>query len=258
MSRGASGETRASLDVKTLTRLVQRAGALALERRREASTELPEEVAARVEEKLVELLPARASALSIVSERSGLDAATFAKSATGLVLSALDGPEAWAAGVPTWSIALALVENGVATAAAVYVPAADDLYTVQGDVFRWNGDVVPKGGLAPTRTGFVLALADLDRRSPLRLRRRHPLGSPAYHLALVARGGADGALLERPSLCDVAPGLALLAAAGGEAIDLASGRIVGLAAWLDGRPPRRLLVARQGASAEILQRMRRA
>ena len=159
-------------------------------------------------------------------------------------MSALDGADAWAAGVPTWSIALALVENGVTTAAAVYVPAADDLYVAQGGVLRWNGELVPAGGLEPARTGFVLALADLARRSPLRLRRRHPLGSPAYHLALVARGGADGALLDRPRLCDVAPGLALLAATGGEAIDLRERTPVGLGAWLDSRPPRRLLVAR--------------
>jgi fructose-1,6-bisphosphatase/inositol monophosphatase family enzyme len=259
MSRGGPpSEPRGLLDARALTRLAQRAGAIALERRREASTELPEEVAARIEEKIVEMLPARASSLLVVSERSGRSAADLEKSRAALVVSALDGADAWAAGVPTWSVALALVENGETTAATVYVPAADDLYVAHGGVLRWNGEVVPEGGLEPTRTGFVLALADLTRRSPLRLRRRHPLGSPAYHLALVARGGADGALLDRPRLCDVAPGLALLGATGGEAIDLASGRTVGLGAWLDSRPPRRLLVARHGASGEILQRMRRA
>jgi myo-inositol-1(or 4)-monophosphatase len=259
MSRsGAPSETRGSLDARALARLAQKAGAIALECRREASTELPEEVAARVEEKLIELLPARASSLAIVSERSGVGATDLGSSGSGLVISALDGADAWAAGVPTWSVALALVEDGAPTAAVVYVPAADDLYAVQGGVLRWNGEVVPEGGLDPARTGFVLALADLDRRSPLRLRRRQPLGSPAYHMALVARGGADGALLDRPRLCDVAAGMALLGAAGGEVIDIAKGRPVPLSAWLEGRPPRRLLVARRGAAAEILQRMRRS
>jgi myo-inositol-1(or 4)-monophosphatase len=105
----------------------------------------------------------------------------------------------------------------------------------------------------------VLALADLARRSPLRLGRRRPaLGSPAYHLALVARGAADGAILEQARLWDVAAGLALLEASGGEAIDLATGRSVDLDAWLGGDPPRRLLAARRGARAELLQRVRRA
>jgi fructose-1,6-bisphosphatase/inositol monophosphatase family enzyme len=83
------------------------------------------------------------------------------------------------------------------------------------------------------------------------------LGSPAYHLALVARGAAAGALLEQPRLWEVAPGLALLEASGGEAIDPGTGRRIDVQAWLAGRPPKRLLAARRGAAAELLQRLRR-
>jgi len=252
----ATGETRAALDARTLARLARQSGALALAERREGTGEAPA-VAARVEEHLVASLPARARALPRLSERSGDGVTRPVGSA--LVLSPLDGAEAWAAGVPTWTIALALLDPGKPSTSVVYAPAVDDLYVAQAGVLRWNGEVVPEGGFEPARTGLILALADVARRVPLGLRRRRrALGSPAYHLALVARGAADGAILERPHLWDVAPGLALLEASGAEAIDLASRKRVDLEDWFRGRPPKRLVAARRGAMDEVLHRLRRS
>jgi myo-inositol-1(or 4)-monophosphatase len=78
------------------------------------------------------------------------------------------------------------------------------------------------------------------------------LGSTAYHLALVARGAAIGALLGRPRLWDLAAGAALLAAVGGD-LRYRSGGRVDLTTLLQGeRAPEALVAAGPGMLADVL------
>lgn len=253
MSRAASGERRLALDARTLAKLVRQTGLLALEQWRSESGTSPDAVSQSLEAHLLEHLSGRARHLPRLA--AGKPRTTPEE---GLVLCALDGADAWSAHVPTWTVAAALLEGGCLSTGVVYAPAVDDLYVASGGVLRWNGEIVPLGGHPPERTGFVLSLADAKRRNPLGLgRRRAPLGSSAYHLALVARGSADGAILEQPRFADLAPGLALLEAAGGEVVDPSSGKPVTLEALLSGRAPRRILASRRGVTAELLRRLRR-
>jgi myo-inositol-1(or 4)-monophosphatase len=82
------------------------------------------------------------------------------------------------------------------------------------------------------------------------------LGSTAYHLALVARGVAVGALLGRPRAWDLAGGTALVRAAGGDVTDLA-GESLDFAELLTGASPRSALVAfGAGYGADIVRMFR--
>ena len=166
------------------------------------------------------------------------------------------------AGLPTWSISLGLLFDGVPVAGVVWLPAFRDLYVVHGGVLRWNGEIVPRGGVAPRHTGFVLAYSEFHRRLSLRFgagsRKMRSLGSTAYHLALVARGAAEAAIVGQVHLWDVAAGAAMLAAVGGDLVSLRSGKPFEPRPMLDGSPSRDFLVAaREGALPGVLARIRR-
>jgi myo-inositol-1(or 4)-monophosphatase len=118
---------------------------------------------------------------------------------------------------------------------------------------------VPHGGVVPQHDGFILAYSEFHRRHLISFRgKMRALGSTAYHLALVARGAAEAAILGRARVWDVAAGLALLEAAGGELVYLKSGRRVDLAELLDGSLSKDIMVAaRAGSIARILKQIGR-
>ncbi|MFM8411198.1 MAG: inositol monophosphatase family protein [Alphaproteobacteria bacterium] len=179
-----------------------------------------------------------------------------------LAVDPIDGTDAYVAGLPTWSISIGLLHDGLPVAGVVWLPAFRDLYVAHGGVLRWNGEVVPRGGVAPRHTGFVLAYSEFHRRLSLRFgpgsRKMRSLGSTAYHLALVARGAAEAAIVGRVHLWDLAAGAAMLAATGGELVSLRSGKPLDPRPLLDGSPSRDFLVAaREGAMPGVLARIRR-
>jgi myo-inositol-1(or 4)-monophosphatase len=138
------------------------------------------------------------------------------------IVDPLDGTKEFIAGIPEWSVSVALAVDGRPVAGGVYNPVQEHL--VLGAV-----------GLGVTLNGEPVAMTDpatfdgarvLASRSEMRRGEWHrfeaaglevvPTGSVAYKLALVAAGLADATWTLCPkSEWDVAAGAALVAAGGG-------------------------------------------
>jgi myo-inositol-1(or 4)-monophosphatase len=162
------------------------------------------------------------------------------------IVDPVDGTRDLVAGVPEWSVSVALVEDGRPVAGGVSNPSTGELFlgSLESGV-TYNGSSVRVSGRKSLQGAVVLASrSEVERGEwerfsggPLVIR---PLGSIAYKLALVAAGLADATW----TLCpkhewDVAGGVALVEAAGGFAqsprgspigFNLRSPRIVGLLA----------------------------
>lgn len=257
---------RPPLDARALVRLARRGGEIGLARFRRAEAEGKADaslvtVADREIERMVRAELARSHpGIGILGEeypRRGDPAAGWA-----VAIDPIDGTDAYVAGLPTWAISIGLLHRGAPVSGVVYLPAFRDLYVAHGGVLRWNGAVVPEGGVPPRHSGFVLAYSEFHRRLRMRFatgaRKMRSLGSTAYHLGLVARGAAEAAILSRVHAWDLAAGAALLAAVGGELVYLRSGKPVDLRPLLDGAPTRDFIVAaRRGATDAVLARIRR-
>jgi len=261
--RGARARTRAPLDGRALTRLARRAGAIGLAQFRRVRaernaagnvvTDVDREIERAIRREVAEIAPD----LTVLGEE--LPPSGDVGAGWTLAVDPIDGTEAYVAGLPTWSVSLGLLRDGAAVAGVVYLPSFDDLYLAQGGALRWNGTIVPHGGVTPQHEGFVLAYSEFHRRPLMRLRAKvRALGSTAYHLSLVARGAAEAAVIGRVHVWDIAAGKALLDAVGGELVYLRSGQPVDLAALLTGMPSRDFMVAaRAGAMQRVLKRIRR-
>jgi myo-inositol-1(or 4)-monophosphatase len=139
------------------------------------------------------------------------------------VVDPLDGTREFVDGTPEWCVSIGLVERGRAVAGGILAPptgqlllgALDGGVTLNGRPYRLQ----PGGGLQDVE---VLASRSEVRRgeweryrdAPFRVR---PTGSVAFKLAQVAAGLADATWTLTPKHeWDVAGGVALVAAAGGE------------------------------------------
>jgi myo-inositol-1(or 4)-monophosphatase len=156
-----------------------------------------------------------------------------------IVIDPIDGTSAFISALPTWCVAIGILAGAEPVAGVVYLPATGETYSARDGRAWWNGSPLPP--LAVSRRPsdpFVL----VHSKAHLRHRLAYPgkvrsLGSTAYHVALVARGAADAALIGRPHLWDVvAPG-ALLAAVGGR-YEYLSGEPLDLLALIDGHRAR--------------------
>ena len=149
------------------------------------------------------------------------------------VVDPLDGTQEFVAGIPEWCVSVALVEHGRAVAGGILVPPAG--LTVIGSIdtgVTLNG--APCGVRARAQLEGAEVLASRSetargeweryRAAPFHVR---PTGSVAHKLALVAAGRADATWsYVAKHEWDVAAGVALVVAAGGEVFTL------------DGRPLR--------------------
>lgn len=138
------------------------------------------------------------------------------------IVDPLDGTREFVAGIPEWSVSVALIENGEAVAGGICNPATGEIFIGSIDTgVSYNGNAVrcsPQKSLTgatilASRTEVRRGEWDRFRASPFTLK---PLGSVAYKLALVAAGRADATW----TLCpkhewDVAAGVALINSAGG-------------------------------------------
>jgi myo-inositol-1(or 4)-monophosphatase len=153
-----------------------------------------------------------------------------------LVLDPIDGTAAFVAGLPTWCICIGILENTRPAAGVVHLPCLNETYSAIDGRAWLDGVPLPTLASRPHTVGdrFIVTHA----RAHARHRITYPgkvrsLGSTAYHVALVARGAADAALLGRAHLWDlVAPG-AILESVGGGYEYLHGGR-VDLGALADG------------------------
>ena len=161
-----------------------------------------------------------------VSEESEGAPAPAARARFWLV-DPIDGTNAFLAGRPEFSVAVALIERGAPVAAAVFNPATDELFdAVAGGGARLNGEVI-RASERTTLDGARLAVSrvehrELDWHRGLGRVTVEALSSVAYKIALVATGRFDAtATLWAKSGWDVAAADLVVREAGGRISDAA-------------------------------------
>lgn len=136
------------------------------------------------------------------------------------IIDPIDGTRAFIAGDRSFSHSLAIARNGQITAAAVYLPAMDRLYTAtldgpalcNGEPIRHSGRRVPDGASMLTPRAN-LAVEHWIGAVPVFARAFR--ASVAYRLCLIADGSFDGLISFRPAWeWDIAAGALIAARAG--------------------------------------------
>ncbi len=156
----------------------------------------------------------------------GEDDATRLDHARVFIVDPIDGTRSFIDGSNTWAHSLAVAERGVITAAVIYLPLRDKLYTAAvGQGAQLNG-VPIRAATRADLTGASL-LAATPNFAPERWRQgqvpqvtRGFRPSLAYRLSLVAEGRYDAMLTLRPTWeWDIAAGDLILREAGAATSD---------------------------------------
>jgi myo-inositol-1(or 4)-monophosphatase len=138
------------------------------------------------------------------------------------VVDPLDGTREFVAGIPEWSISVAMIEGGSAIAGGVCNPSTGEMFLGSKETgLTYNGK--PSHACKKDRLEGAHVLAsrsEVERGEWSRFRRApfvvRPMGSVAYKLARVAAGLEDATWTLNPkNEWDVAAGVALVEAAGG-------------------------------------------
>ncbi|WP_208347358.1 inositol monophosphatase family protein [Pseudaestuariivita rosea] len=155
-----------------------------------------------------------------LSEESEDDPARSTAERT-FVIDPIDGTRSFMEGNATWAHSLAIVENGVPTAAVVYLPARDKMYhaeTGQG-AFHNDAPLFVTGRDTMQDATVLAAKPNLFAENwkggapPLK---RHFRASLAYRLSLVGEGRFDAMMTLRPTWeWDIAAGMLIVQEAGG-------------------------------------------
>ncbi len=141
------------------------------------------------------------------------------------IVDPIDGTRAFVAGEPTWAHSLAVVEDGLVTAACVYLPVRDKFYTaakgvgatLNGQPIRASlGDTIPNARVLTPR----VTMQEQFWKSGAPGFERHFRPSLAYRLALVGEGRFDAMLTLRPAWeWDIAAGALIVEEAGARVTD---------------------------------------
>lgn len=141
----------------------------------------------------------------------------------------IDGTSNFASGLPFFCVSIGAYENGAPVGACVYDPMRDEMFMAANGVFSLNGTKMKAQARgttdsqvelltnAPHEGGYpsAVALAEFGQQvSAFRAVRR--LGSCALHLAYVAAGRAAICHELKFQSWDIAAGLQLVAAGGGQ------------------------------------------
>ncbi len=171
----------------------------------------------------------------------------------------VDGTTAFSRGLPLWGVSIGLFVGGTLSAGVVYMPLMGGregwLYRGErGGPSLLNGlpiRVVPHD--AWQRTSQIAVPSGALREGYLRNYpgKARSLGSVAHHVALVAAGRLDGALLGRPRAWDIAGGAAILEGAGGVIRDTAGAPVDWPRLLRGNRPERPLLAGTAEAVASL-------
>lgn len=155
------------------------------------------------------------------------------------VVDPLDGTRNYAAGIPFFAFNLALLKEGEPVLGVTYDPMRDEMFTaVRGQGAHLNGRPIRVSERADLETCILaLDLGYNDERALLALalamdlwpglQALRVIGSSALGLAYIASGRWDLYLHQTLSPWDLAPGLLLVAEAGGVVVD-PQGRPAGL------------------------------
>lgn len=141
------------------------------------------------------------------------------------IVDPIDGTRAFVAGEKTWAHSLAVVEDGIATVGAVYLPMLDLLYTatLEGGA-HLNGAPIRASDRGALKGATLLAsrpaLDQLHWNGPPPEVERKFRPSLAYRLSLVAEGRYDAMLTLRDSWeWDIAAGALIASEAGAVTTD---------------------------------------
>lgn len=141
------------------------------------------------------------------------------------IVDPIDGTRSFIAGEKTWAHSLAVARNGEITAAVVFLPMLDRLYTASlGGGARVNGTPLRVGTRQELSGAQVLAtrpsMEDQHWPNGTPDIERHHRPSLAYRLSLVAQGRFDAMFTFRPSWeWDIAAGALILLEAGATTTD---------------------------------------
>lgn len=184
-----------------------------------------------VDEMLKERLRAARPDYGWLSEETP-DATDRLDTETLFIIDPIDGTRAFIEGNPTWSHSLAIVRNGQAVAAVVYLPMHDKLYAATaGQGASLNGEPIRASEQTVLAQAEVLAAKPamephnwLDADVPEM--KRQFRSSLAYRMALVAEGRKDAMFTLRATWeWDVAAGALLVTEAGGRVSDRKGGAL---------------------------------
>jgi myo-inositol-1(or 4)-monophosphatase len=138
------------------------------------------------------------------------------------IVDPLDGTGEFVAGVPEWSVSVAMVEGGRAIAGGICNPATGEIFLGSKETgVTYNGKQAHASKKDRLEGAIVLASrSEVARGDWARFQLAsfavHPVGSVAYKLARVAAGLADATwTLSAKNEWDIAAGVALVEAAGG-------------------------------------------
>lgn len=141
------------------------------------------------------------------------------------IIDPIDGTRSFASGANTWAHSFAVAQEGQITAAVVYLPLRDKIYTAAlGQGARLNGKPLHVSKQENLSSSSVLATkANMESSfwpNGIPTFERHHRPSLAYRLALVAEGKFDAMFTFRPSWeWDIAAGALLVTEAGGRITD---------------------------------------
>lgn len=144
------------------------------------------------------------------------------------IIDPIDGTRSFVEGSRTWAHALAVAERGVVTAAVIYLPQRDKLYSAAAGAGAFlNGRPIRVASRDELTGASVLAArpayAPEHWRGPVPEVARAYRPSLAYRLSLVAEGRFDAMLTLRPSWeWDIAAGDLILREAGAVTSDRAA------------------------------------
>jgi len=240
-----------------LEAIARRAGAVALrhfghaEAERKADRTVVTAADREVEAALVAELAALLPDASILGEEG---TSRQGRGPHQLVLDPIDGTASFVAGLGTWCVCIGVMEAGRPVAGVVHLPRLDETYSAAAGRAYLNGAALPRLG-AGVAAGdrFIVAHARAHARHRIAYRGKvRSLGSTAYHVALVARGAADAALLGHAHLWDLAAPGAILYAVGG-AYEYLAGGAIDLGTLADGRRAPDYVLAGAPAALDALR-----
>ena len=167
-------------------------------------------------------------------------------------LDPIDGTLPFVAGMPTWSIALGLIESGQPVEGYVYLPSTRDLFATANGVIR-NGKPAYLTADRSLHMDSILLTHSRPHQKyaldPAFPGRTFGLGTATVHMSLVASGSAHLVLIGHDKVWDLAPGMAMLRQNGG-VLRYLDGTPVQLATLLDGSPAPLPMV---GGSAPLVE-----
>ena len=143
------------------------------------------------------------------------------------VVDPIDGTAGFLRGEDSWTVCLAVVENGVAVAGVVYAPVRDELYeAVRGEGARLNGKLMQRRRRpgAPPVIPAAGAVHQKLQDAGLHYTRGPYYPSLAYRLVQVATGKLDAVASRRGSQdWDIAAATVILDECGIDIADVCSG-----------------------------------